>query len=789
MRHRSSFKVRLLLIILGLVVTSQVVTGLVVGHRTRSEGQRQAEHALDSGARIFERLLSDRERQLASNVSILAADFALRRALATGDRTTLESALENHGGRVGAGVSFFVNLEREIQALAPLAVQFDADLASFQKLVDRAQEDGRSTGIGFVGTRPHQIVLVPVRSPRTIGWIGMGFPLDAALAHSLRDLTDLQVSFWSRAVQGDRVEVASTLPTADKAAFEANLAKLGTRDTLAEVERSSGYESGWLTRSFARGLDEDLTFGVVLQTSYDEAMAPMVAQLKQLTTFFAFSLALALAATLAVAGRITRPVSALAAAANAISDGDLDAPIDVADTGDELAELAHTFRVMQSALAEREAAILHESTHDRLTGLPNRYAVEEQISQRLKSQQPFAIVLFDIVRLKDVNQTLGSGIGDRSLVGLAKRFQAIESMDWIGRFGGDEFIAVFEGAEEPEELEGLAIQAIDILGVRQDLGEIQVALDLVAGAVFAPKDGATTDVLLRRVEIALASAKSTDQNVGFFQAGVEEANQRRVGIAIELERALASGAFELHYQPKIDIRSGRAVGAEALIRWTHREMGRMNPEEFIGIAEQTGFVQQISQWVIEEASAQIGIWTKRNMDLCVSINLSAHDAGLPDLPERIREALMANEAPPERLKVEVTESAVMEKPEQAVKILEEIRALGVGVSIDDFGTGHSSLAQVKRLPADELKIDQCFVRTLREGTPDEVIVRTTIDLAHSLGLTVVAEGVEDRISWDILAKNGCDVAQGYWMGRPMPADDFAVWLDRFEKDGLSEVEG
>ncbi len=779
--RRGGLKVRLLVTLLVLIVSLQLATSYVVLERTRDEGEARAEAALASGGRVFSRLLRDRERQLLSNVGVLVQDFGLRRAVATGDRPTVESALENHASRIRADFAFYIDLDGHLQAQVPSAAALDSTEASFAELFSRASVESRASGIGLVDEIPHQIVLAPVKAPKTIGWIGMGFELDVALASELRDLTGLEVSFWSRSRPEDEPELASTLPADERA-------------TLARALQSGAFSSssegpfllpasGWITLLLPIGVGSGEHVGAVLQTSYDEAMASFEEQRKELISFFAVGLAMALLAALWIAGRVTGPVTALARAAGAISSGDLHANVAVVDSGDEIGELARSFRLMQQAVAEREQRIVHEGLHDRLTALPNRQATELALARRLETGEAFAVAILDIKRLKDVNGNLGAGVGDALLVSTASRLRDSPSVSWVGRLGGDEFLVMIDDADEAELVDAVSVLASRLEQARLIRG-MQVSVGFAAGIARVPTDAEDTESLMRRAEIALGVAKTSPNGVACYASGLEEAHQRRIGILIELEKALDEGALELHYQPKIDCRTGRATGVEALIRWTHPRMGRMNPEEFIGIAEQTGFIGRISEWVFEAAADQASRWSSQGIDLRVSINLSAADLADDSLPLRIREVLARTGVSASLLDIEVTESAVMENPHRAAQLLACIREQGVSVSIDDFGTGHSSLAQLKTLPSDELKIDQAFVRNLREGTPDEVIVRTTIELAHSLGLKVVAEGVEDRIAWDILVRHGCDIAQGYWMGRPMPAAELGVWLDRFEKEGL-----
>ncbi len=773
---RERFLATLLLLIVGL----QAATSLVVLERTRREAEAHAHAQLEAGGRVFERLVGERERQLLANVAVLVGDFALRRAVATQDRATVVSALENHGARIRADLAFLMDLDGRLDAATPPGVDLEVDDRDLAALLARAKRTGRAAGIGFVGGHPHQIVLAPVNAPLLVGWIGMGFELDRELASDLRQLTGLEVSFWSARAAEREVRLESTLPPADQTALAAALAagRLAASSATAVVQ-----DERWFSLPVAIGSGDRAQTGAILQTSRALALAAYQAQRGDLIRFFGVGLVLAFGAALWTAGRLTQPIGALARAATAISSGDLQAPVAVAARHDEIGQLAQSFRVMQQALGERERRILHATRHDRLTGLPNRNAVESELAARLARGERFVVILLDLVRLKDVNDNLGNAIGDEILIGSADRLRDSDAVAWAARVGGDEFLLVIAGDDEARVARTVD-RLIDELESPHDVRGARLVPRFRAGLAFAPKDGGEPEVLMRRAEMAVALAKADRSDRACYVPGLEESNHRRVGILIELERALEQGDLELYYQPKVSMRSGRVVGAEALIRWRHPKMGPMNPAEFIGIAEQAGLIGRISAWVLEQAVRQAALWSARGIDLPLSINLSADDAASETLPERVAAVLAEHRAQPSHLRIEVTESVVMTDPKRVSGLLGRVRDLGVGIAIDDFGTGHSSLAQLQTLPCDELKIDQAFVRGLRAGTANAVIVRTTIEMAHSLGLHVVAEGVEDRTSWNLLAQYGCDVAQGYFLGRPMPPADFLAWLDRFAKEGI-----
>ncbi|MEZ4332496.1 MAG: EAL domain-containing protein [Myxococcota bacterium] len=786
-----SLRVRFLLVLLLLILGLQAATSFVVLERTRRETERHARQQLEAGGRVFERLLRERERQLLSNVAVLVGDFALRRAVATRDEATVASALSNHGARIRADLAFLVGREGGVEVSTPFGAPLDVDAAALRGLLERARRTGGASGIAFVAGHPHQLVLAAVNAPIHVGWIGMGFELDRDLASDLRQLTGLEVSFYSTAPDATaperaRIQLESTLgPQAQAVLAEAIAARGGgSSESVADAAGApAALARDWFSLPVAiTAAGDEAVAGAVLQTSRSQAMAAYHAQREDLLAFFAAGLALAAGAALWTTRRLTQPLDALSRAASAITSGDLQVPVGVAQRGDEIGQLAQSFRVMQRVLSERERRILHDSTHDRLTGLPNRNAVSIELAGRLARGERFAVVLLDVVGLKDINANLGDAIGDELLTGCAARLRASSEVAWSARVAGDEFLLVVAGEAE----HGLAVvsRLIEHLESPYDVRGARLGPRYRAGLAFAPGDGEEAEVLMRRAEMAVALAKTDRGAIARYQAGLEEANHRRVGILIELERALERGDLALHYQPKVSLRTGRVVGAEALIRWRHEKLGPMNPAEFIGIAEQAGLIGKISEWVLLEAVRQAARWSARGVDLCLSINLSAHDLTSDGLPPRIAQALRDHGARPAHLRIEVTESVVMTDPIRAARLLAQVRDLGVGVAIDDFGTGHSSLAQLQRLPCDELKIDQAFVRGLRAGTPEAVIVRTTIEMAHSLGLHVVAEGVEDRTTWALLERLGCDVAQGYFLARPLPPDALLAWVDRFKKEGV-----
>ncbi len=768
----ASVRTRLLRWMLGLILASQGVTIVLVLAATERSAENHAYEALERGGRDFDRLLADRERQLLSSVEILASDFGFKRAVATRDVPTIASVLENHGGRIGSDVTLLLDLEgRQTAAFPPVSAD-----GVFTHLVGRSEGEATTTVLELAGA-PHQVVLVPVHAPLRVGWVAMGFALDDELALALRELSGLEVSF----VGARDALPASTLPAAERESLGRWVASHEGLPAESVPARPEG--SDWITLSVRFG---NGGAGAVLQTSHSEAMAPYEALRAELLVLFALSLAGALAGSMLSARSFARPIRALADAAKRISSGDYGTEVAVS-SADEIGVLAETFRTMQGAIREREQEIRRQASHDGLTGLPNRTvaptALDWLIEESAQSGASLRIALLDIDRLKDVNAALGQPAGDAALRTVAERLQTrLAGSGFVSRVGGDEFLVVF-----PED--GSADGVERVRGFLADLeepltyGGARVGIRATAGVLRAPEDGGSAEDLLRRAEFAMVTAKAERLPLAEFEPGHEEDNRRRVAILSDLGQAIVDDALDMHYQPKIEMATGELVGVEALIRWEHPQLGPMRPDLFVALAEQAGSIGALTEWVLRHATTRAAAWATRGYEIKVGVNLSAHDLADPRLAQRIRRHVGEAGLAPGSLHVEVTESAVMADPEGGARILGDLRGAGIRVSLDDFGTGQASLAQLKRLPVDELKIDQAFVRHMREGTPDEVIVRSTVELAHALGLRVVAEGVEDRLVWRLLARAGCDVAQGYGISRPLAEPDFLEWMDAYQKAG------
>jgi diguanylate cyclase len=352
----------------------------------------------------------------------------------------------------------------------------------------------------------------------------------------------------------------------------------------------------------------------------------------------------------------------------------------------------------------------------------------------------------------------------------------LRAADTVARLGGDEFGILISGLHSSSEAEEVARKLADALDAPFVLNGIDIALGGGIGIAVSPDHGDTPDALLRSAEVAMYVAKAARSPFEVYTREQDTYSTDRLALVAELRRAIDARELVLFFQPKVDLGRAAIVGVEGLLRWHHAERGDIPPDVFIPLAEHSGVIRRLTSYVLEVATDQMRGWRAEGIDLPVAVNLSVRDLMDPGLPAEVRDLLARQELPADRLQLEITEGSVMDQPERALAVLHELAANGVGLSVDDFGTGYSSLAYLQRLPVCELKIDRSFVMHLRTSESDAEIVRSTIDLGHNLGLSIVAEGVEDEASLTFLTAAGCDVAQGFHIARPMPAADLPAWV-------------
>jgi diguanylate cyclase (GGDEF)-like protein len=427
-----------------------------------------------------------------------------------------------------------------------------------------------------------------------------------------------------------------------------------------------------------------------------------------------------------------------------------------------------------------EEALRYQAFHDFLTGLPNRAAFSGRLASELEDtggeRVPLALAVLDLNRFKLVNDTLGHEVGDALLVEMSDRLRAtVDERYFSARLGGDEFAVVMPGATQADA-EAVAAAIGEALKVPFEVEATSLEMSAAIGIALYPDHALDATTLLRHADVAMYVAKRAGIGYAVYEIFADVESEPRAMMEHALRKAIANDELVLHYQPTVDLRLRRVTEVEALVRWNHATMGRLAPDRFIPIAEETGLILPMTRWVLDRALRTVAEWTREGLDLRIAVNLSAHslrDSALPRVVERLlaKHGVAAN-----RLTLEITETALMENMDITRHILAKVHALGVMISVDDFGTGYSSLAYLAQLPVDEIKIDRSFVMKMQAEKKDAEIVRWISGLGHVLGLRVVAEGVETESALATIVELGCDVAQGYYFTRPLPADDLVSWL-------------
>jgi diguanylate cyclase (GGDEF)-like protein len=445
-------------------------------------------------------------------------------------------------------------------------------------------------------------------------------------------------------------------------------------------------------------------------------------------------------------------------------------------------ETARSIQIKNLELTDANKQLERMATTDPLTDLPNRTLLNDRLEQSLlaadRQKSTLGLLLLDLDRFKEINDTLGHAYGDIMLQQVSWRLRhALRASDTVARLGGDEF-AVLVPAVTVAGAQAIAAKILEELAAPFQIEDLALDVGASIGIAIYPEHGGDAATLLRLADVAMYVAKREHAGSAVYSPAEDQHSPHRLVLMSDLRQAISQSALLLYYQPKVDVSSGRINGVEALLRWPKRDNGFIPPDQFIQLAEYTGLIGPLTQWVLETAVRQCRLWQDAGLSLSVAVNLSMRTLHDHQLPADVTRMLHRYGVAPDRLTLEITESALMADMGRALDVIARLGASGVRVAIDDFGTGYSSLGYLKRLPVHEIKLDKSFVLGLgtHADRRDEAIVRSVIEMAHALERTVVAEGVEHRAAWDKLSRFGCDVAQGYYMSRPLPAAELVRWL-------------
>ncbi|MFN3860875.1 MAG: putative bifunctional diguanylate cyclase/phosphodiesterase [Roseateles sp.] len=771
---------RIVALFLALLLAVQLVSFGAIRASITHNAQASLAAELQTGERVLRRLLAQQADKLHDAAELLAKDYGFRDAVGlslaeAGAVETIKDALSNQGERIGASVVAYFDAQLQL-----VTATHDA-AAAFAPVLQRLVKDQEGKALAVQNDVVYQLVAVQVRTPAPMGWVLMGFRLDRQVLDDLKALSELDSVVLLQPAQGPWLDIVDNLAPETAAALRPALAAGLPADgvlTLAD-ERLR-------VRFVALPVGEQ-RLGVLLLRSLDAALAPYRQLQLILLGLTLLGVGVFALVSVLLARGISRPITALSASARRLEAGDYDTPVRAASTLEEVHKLAVALESMREGIRRRDALVNQLAYVDALTGLPNRARLAELLQQHLRpGQPPIAVLMLDLDRFKHVNDVLGHEVGDRLLQRVAQRLQMLAEPIHavLARLSGDEFVLLVPHADARVASEA----ALAILkDFERPLQIDDETIDLGAGIGIAlyPEHGQEVNQLLGRAELAMYAAKSRQCGSLIYHAQLDAGSQESLSLLSELRRAVEAGELRLYLQPKVDLARGRVVGAEALVRWQHPTRGLVPPMQFIPFAEQTGFIRTLSAWVLASAAKFSREALDAGLALRLSVNLSTRDLMDQDLPAKIEAMLTPLEVPPASLCLEITESAIMDDPERALSTLEQLHALGFKLSIDDFGTGYSSLAYLKRLPVDELKIDKSFVMAMERDLDDARIVRSTIELAHNLGLTVVAEGLETLKAWAMLNQLGCDEGQGYFVTKPMPHDQFIAWARDWQAPDFS----
>lgn len=762
-----SLQLKIFALVVGLLLLIESLSLLVLYRHMRADTVKNLNAQLLQGQKTFLNQFQMRTQVLDVYAQTLAKDYGLLAAFHAGPHS-LQAALITRQQRVGADLAVAVNTRGQILA--------DTGGNGTQTLPFDPADSGSVSGVFFDdGGSLYQMAGAPVNAPTRVGWIYLGFRIDAALAQQLAGSTGLEVTFLRRDSDGHWQVTASSLPAEALANLGRQLQAVRTPPTSGML-RLDGENFLGLATSLSPA--SATAVSVLLQSSQTAVMARYRSWWQQVIGVLAGALLLALIGAWLLARHIVHPVRLLVSRAEALAVGDSVQPIELQQRG-ELGELVHEFNRMQAAVSERENSLRHLAEHDPVTGLANRFSLEKRIEREISNPDAassrFAVLIVDLDRFKDINDSLGYDTGDRLLREVGKRLHAsLAADDLVARMGSDEFGLLLCNITV-SDLQGRLDRIVAVLTEPYSTEGLTLHVTAGTGVAIYPDHGRDASVLLRHADMAKGTAKSKRLPYSIYDGSQDRYSLLRLSLLAELQSAIKRNELLLQYQPKLDLDHGAVAAAEALVRWQHPAYGMIPPTEFIPMVEQTGNIGVVTQWVLRHAITQAAAWQKAGMAIRVAINISAHDMRDSNFGSELEKLLQAVNCDPKLLSLEITESAVMEDVNQSVATFRRLRGLGLTLSIDDYGTGYSSMAQLKRLPVDELKIDQSFVTDMDRNNDDETIVRSIIELGHNMGLRVTGEGVESRAGLALLHKLHCDTAQGNYISRALHAEQFHQW--------------
>ena len=753
------------------------VTSLLLVHVNGSIAVRKSVTAeVIAGSRAFERLIELDSLRLIEGTRQLAADPAFRETASGADRGTLSPSLSKHGRRIGSSVMLLIDGDRRIVAgtLAPeIGKRFP-----HTKLLDRATAAQQSSAFVAIGGQFYQLVVVPLQVPQPVAWIAAGIKIDDTMAREVNNMTGLQVTFLSRPEDGEWQARASTVDEPAKGDLVRDF--IANRYATTNGDGNAEFGDDAVTRVINLAPRADDGAMAVLQGSLPAALEPLRAMEQRQALVLLLGIGAAALVAFLLSRGIAEPVRSITAAVRRVGAGDY-SPIPDSKRRDEIGDLTTSFRAMQAGVAASLSKLTELAHRDQLTGLPTRVLFVDRLDQAIaagsRAGTPVAVLVLNLDHFESINETLGRPIGDMLLREVAARLRSVvrRANDSVARVGGDEFAILMAGSRT-NDAQRVAEAVARTLEVKMTLDGHVIDVRASIGVAVCPDHGHDPGKLLQRAEVAMRAAKREQLKIVMWDDRYDENGEKRLSMMSDLKKAVDNEELTLIYQPRVPLGDSGEHYVEALVRWQHPTRGLVPPSEFVPLAEQTGFIRTITQWVLDHAIAQCAQWRSRGLPMNVSVNISPNDLINGELAARLAQAFEKEGCSAQWITLEVTENAIVGEPGHALKNLERLKQLGCKLALDDYGTGYSSLAYLRRLPLDELKIDKSCTMGMATDASDALIVRSTIELAHKLGLTVIAGGVEDDATLNQLRELGCDAVQGFLLSRPLAAEDVPNWI-------------
>ena len=753
-----------------LLITVQAFSFWMAYYSYEKLEQQQLTDKMAVAEKVFRSEFETRSYYLNVFAETAAKDFGLKEIFIDGDSRSFLLALNNHRKRINANMAIAVSKQGDV--IGQLLVKKNSE-GKLRPV--RGPEQGKKFRFSLASNmdnysqlyqldgKVYQLRFAEITSggSSVIGWIGFGYVIDSTLANELEQQTGLATGFSVNGNNAQGIFIHSGLDIVPK-----------IKTALSSFLISSTENSDYLFWRQSLGKIQGNDLYAYMYVPRADVLRALQQQWWRQFWLVLLMLPLSMFVAFAISGSITRPIMRLIGQAKVIAQGNYDSKVKSSSTL-ELAQLAHEFNEMQSAIISRENKIVHQAFHDPLTNLPNRNELDRQSDEWLDDGDHVIVCLINIRRLTDVNLTLGHVVGDEVIKEVGKRLQKMNT-ELVCRLSGDEFAVVYRNTGL-EDLPGEIYKIQSNVSQPYCYQDLNLYLQITLG-LSCSKNAETLEEILQQANTALQFAKSNKQDYQIYDQQIDQHSLERFQLVNALKSAIENNQLVLFYQPKLCLEYKKVKQVEALVRWQHPEKGTIPPDVFIPIAEKTGQMNSLTRWVLLEAISQYHQWKSQGIVLSIAVNISAENLKDPSFCQWLLDAVEHNNMPVDALTLEITEDAVVEDINNAIMQLKHWREKGLKLSIDDFGTGYSSLGQLKELPVHEVKIDRSFVQHLMENTEDKIIVKSTLELAHNLNLSVVAEGVEDLDTLNWLTEHRCEMAQGFYLSKPIPSDELTQWV-------------